>query len=588
MVVDRKTKQRDLAQALDDLRQWQGASAPLSNDAIALLLQSQRLSFEDFCVRHPGIDPAWVVALWLVRSLRDNLSFDPALIPRVDKLQHWLLNFIAQEKGSALWSDPDWCEALDRLLFHWQTWYPHLGRAGDKFMARADRLLEGLGWQSSQESLAAVHAFNHSCDRDLERAAQLAGRIRDSELGQQKVREAKRQVEESVSEWIAGSRLPDPIFRYLRHVMTSALNYYLINDQHSEWERWTELLQPLCAVFAPNKTPEELALLRRSAPALGARLSATKPPPGCDNMEYHEFVNEAISAIDKLLNGELPDAHIAPPLSRPKGVARLRSHRRDDQAHQLQCGDWVIFSSSQQGELRCQYLLQSPVTDELIFINRQGHKVLQQSVGKYLDARDLGHAAPMADIKVYSTALNQAAARLKYCYAEQSTQRQLRLELEARERESQQRIKAERERTMAARRQADKAARQKAMAEEMARLQALKQAREKAEQEAQYALQQQRWQAALERVDSLREGAWADVIHPDGRRERCSLGMVMPSTQKYLFYDKYQRKVGEWRRDALAQLVLDEAIEFFEVEPGFDSRLEQIVFGQRRAESLGP
>nr|WP_256504639.1 DUF1631 family protein [Gilvimarinus xylanilyticus] len=448
--------------------------------------------------------------------------------------------------------------------------------------------MDSLAVQAPPVALVAVQDFNRRCDRDLERAAQLAGRIRDSELGQQKVQQAQRQVDESVSQWVAGSRLPDPVLRYVREQMGPALAYYLINDQHREWQQWGELLQSLCAVFAPNKTSEQLALLRRSAQALEARLSATKPPPGCDNLGYHEFINDAISAIENLLDGGLVDAHIAPPMSRPKGVARLRSHRRDDQAHQLRCGDWVIFSSSQQGELRCQYLLQSPVSDELIFINRQGHKVCQQSVGKYLDARDLGHAAPVADIKIYSTALNQAVARLQYCYAEQSAQRQLRLALEARERESQRRIKAERERTMAARRQADKAARQKAMAEEMARLQALKLAREKAEQEAQHALQQQRLQAALERVDTLREGAWAEILRPDGGRERCSLGMIMPSTQKYLFFDKYQRKVGEWRREALAQLLLDECIEFFEAEPGFDSRLEQIVFGQRRGEIAAP
>ncbi|UTF61799.1 DUF1631 family protein [Gilvimarinus sp. DA14] len=572
-----------LAAALDDLRRWTRpcAAPPHASE----LLSQARLAVEDFQRLAPGADPAWLLAAWLVRSTRDNLQCDEMLAPRVDRLLDALLQLTFTNAASGHWQNADWVNEWDKLLFHWQSWYPGLGSAGDKFLSRCDELLESLadGASGLAACQTALEIFNQQADRELERAARLASRIHDLEQGQLKVQQAAQQVENSLNEWMAGSSLPDAVYQYLHQSMGPALRYLVINEQHEQWDFWTDTLQQLCRVFEPNKTFEAQESLHRTAPQLGARLSAAKPPATCDSDGYHRFVSEVLLGIDELLAGRKLDTVIAPPISKKREPLNVRSHRRDSEKHRLQCGDWLVFRTQLEGDLRCQYLLQSPVSDELIFVNRQGHKVIQVSVGKFLDALDRREVQPMAKIRVYSTAVNKAASRLRYYHADVKAERELQEALEKQKQEREEKLRAERERAMAARRQADALARKKAMAQELARLEALKREREEAERSAREALQAQRWQTALAQVEQLQVGAYADIPVGDQTRERCHLGMIMPSTQKYLFYDKFQRKLGEWRRDELVQLLVDGQVEFYEAAPGFDSRLEQIVFGQRRS-----
>ncbi|MBU2884347.1 DUF1631 domain-containing protein [Gilvimarinus agarilyticus] len=578
-------KQLTLAACLSDLQLWVAARDPLSVELQAQLLATPRLSLDHFHQQAPGADPIWLVGLWLARGIGDNLRCDLELAERLQRVQRILIELIAEDAAFSHVSEKRWFIAWDTFFFHLHSWYPGLGSAANKFLAQCDHTLQMLSGQDPAVCLQAIEDFNQQADRDLERAGRVAARIRDTELGQLKVQKAKRQVDETLNQWLAGSRLPDSVFTYIRHTMGPALQFYLINDRHQEWELWCDLLQSLCKMFEPNKSAEEQVQLHRQAPALGARLQSTKPPETCELQTYHHFMSDVLDGVDQLLAGALPDADIAPPMARENPAARLRSHRRDQEQHRLNCGDWLRFTNANEGDVRCQYLLQSPVSDELIFVNRLGHKVVQMSVGSFLEALDRRDAEPMANIKVFSTAMNKAVARLEYCHAEAKVKWQQQEKIKQQREAQLARERAERERAKAARQQANKAAREQALAEEKARLHRLKVEREQAELEARQALQAQREQAAAARIETLVTGMSADITDSDNHTERCTLAMIIPSTGKYIFFDQYQRKVNEWRREELMQQIMAGNIDFYDAEPGFDSRLEQIVFGQKRTQA---
>ncbi|WP_020209942.1 DUF1631 family protein [Gilvimarinus chinensis] len=568
---------------LKDLRRWtQKSNAAIDEKA---LLASSRLAVEDFQRLAPGADPAWLLAAWVVRGTRDNLQGDAMLAPRVENLLHCLLHLVFHHADDDLWQQPQWVDVWDTLLFHWQSWYPGLGSAGDKFLARCDELLQQLeaNLGNAAACQTAIGQFNQQADRELDRAARLAGRINELEQGQLKVQQAAHQVETSLNQWMAGCSLPDAIYQYIHQSIGPALRYFLINEQHKQWDFWAEMLQQLCRAFEPNKTLEAQTMLHRTAPQLTASLSAAETPATCDPEAYNQFVSDVVLGIDALLLGNTLDTVIAPPIAQKREPLKVRGHRRDGEPHQLECGDWLIFHSPLEGQLRCQYLLQSPVSGELMFVNRQGHKVMQLSVGKFLEALDRRDAQPMVNIRVYSTAVNKATSRLRYYHGDIKAECELQEVLAQQKREREEQVRIESERILAARRQADALARQQALAAEQARHEALKRSREAAERQAREALQEQRRQSALAQIDKLQVGAFADIPLGEPERERCHLGMIMPSTQKYLFYDKFQRKVAEWRRDELAQLLMEGRVELYDAAPGFESRLEQIVFGQRRS-----
>ncbi|MDO3386893.1 DUF1631 family protein [Gilvimarinus sp. SDUM040013] len=575
--------QQALAAYLSDLSLWEDAHKALSEQLQAGMLQLPRLPYQEFRKRAPEADATWLFGLWLARNVRDNMHCDTDLSDRLTQVQRLLVNLLAQPEPAAAVFDRRWFDAWDNFFFHWQSWYPGLGTAADKFLVRCDETLQQLTPDNLEQSLQAIEAFNHRAGRDLDRAARLAARIRDTELGQRKVQQARMQVKDALNEWMAGSSLPDEVFSYINHSIAPALQYYLINDKRDDWELWTDLMQTLCRFFEPNKTDEARAEFERAAPRFGARLGATKPPVNCESQEYHQFVHNVVDGVDRLIAGKGLETSIAPPMFGKKTAPRIRTHRRDQDEHNLSCGDWLLFSGTTEGDLRCQYLLQSPVSDELIFVNRLGHKVAQMSVGNYLDALDNRQVQPLAQQKVYSTAMNKAWARLVHCHSEARVKWEMHEKM-ARQRQAQQeRERQERERAIAARKLADKAARQKAMADELARLQALKLEREAAEAQARQVLLAKRTEVAEADIAALTPGVLADIVLADNVRERCSLGMIIPSTGKYIFYDQYQRKLKEWRRAELLQQILDGNIEFYDAEPGFESRLEKIVFGQKRS-----
>lgn len=574
--------QSKLAAYLADLQRWCGAAETLPRDLRVKMLSAPRLSFDDFRAQAPAADPVWLAGLWLARGVGDTVHCHASLAGRFQQLQLLWLELSAADHTFSLFARQSWFSAWDRFLFHLQTWYPGLGSAGDKFLQRCDHVLQHLQSRDPATCQSVLEAFNRQADRDLERAARVATRIRDTEMGQIKVQEARRQVETALNQWLAGCSLPDGVFDYIRHTLAPALQYYLINQQTREWALWSELLQGICRLFDAGKSVQELASLHRQASSVTARLQAINPPQGCELQGYHQFIHDILDGIDRLMAGKGLEASIAPPVTSSRSTGQVRSHRRDQETHALNCGDWFLFAGQGAGEVRCQYLLQSPASGALIFVNRLGHKVVQMSVGRLLEARERREVQPIARVRVYSTAANKTAARLEYCHAEARLQWQQQEKIRQQRLAQQAREQAGRERAIAARRQADKAARAKAMAEEMARLQQLKREREAAEQEARQALLAERRKAAEARIETLTLGMMADIARNDKSRERCTLGMIMPSTGKYLFFDQYQRKVHEWRRDELLQQILAGNIEFYEAEPGFDSRLEQIVFGQRR------
>lgn len=585
-MVRTKVQADALAQAFADIRQWSGATGALNSAQAQSLMNAQRMGLADFERLAPGADPGYLVGLWVVRGVREALSCDPALSERLTTFLTQLLYLTAADAECRLWQNTRWCTAIDRLLFHWQCWYGSGDLSTDRFLQRCDDLLLQCRDAKASVCLEVIESFNRRADKELDRAALLASRIADTERGKLKRQQAEERVTALLNECFSGNSVPDAIYRYITQSLSPALQFCLINDREHLWEFWTEMLTQLVQAFSLNKTAEQQQAFFRQGPQLGARLSAAAPPPGCEPNEYHEFVTQVIVDIEALLAGQRVHTVIAPPAPASVATVSVKAHPRDGEPCPIASGDWLVFDSPHEGRIHCQLLLQMPGSHDLVLVNRQGHKVLQLSVGRMLDALDRGSVSPLADIKAYSTALNRAAARLEYCHSDLAAKRRLASRMEAQRQAQAKRQQAAREQAAKARADADRTRRQQAMAEERRRLEREKREREAEERVAQREYEQQRLTEALARVDELATGSSADIPLADGSQCRAQLGMIMPSTGKHLFYDRFGRKVAEWRREQLAELLLEGRAVFYEAEPGFESRLEQIVHAQRKVPVL--
>ncbi|WP_049722745.1 DUF1631 family protein [Gilvimarinus polysaccharolyticus] len=585
--VSRRDPNR-LSQQLADICQWTGASEPLTPAELLPLLEWDKLSWDSFKAQFPRADAQSLVAVWILRALQENIDVDRALGDRVRRLQAALLTTLTAADAVRVWCLAEWCEQLDRLCFHWQSWYPALGRLGERFLARTDDLLTVLESRSADEALVALQDFNRRADKDLDRAAMLACRIRESELGQQSVANAHREVVAYLNSHLAGCSLPEPIYEFVIGSIRPALQYYLINDERDSWQLWADSIRDLVGCLKPVKTAEQWQRFHQNAATFVARLSTEKPPHNCIFEHYHQFVTDVTICVDQLSSDKAPEMILVPPLfaarnSEKSAAVRTEPHPRDLEPHGFECGDWLAYRTQREGVLRCQFLLQPPNSHELLFVNREGHRVLTAPVGRILDCLATGEARRMLPVHAYTTALNTATARLEYAYSELACQRRVEEQLEQQRQERNERLRAAREHDRKLRKAADRADRIKAMLEQKQRLQREQLAIKRQREEAEQALAEQRLQSALTEVAALTVGSWAELRLDEGTSVKCELAMLLQSTDKYVFHDHLGRPITTLPRQQLAQMLVAGHAVFFQPALGFDSRLESIVQGQRRS-----
>lgn len=584
--VNRQAPHR-LAPLLDDLVQWRGACEPLASADLLPLLGWGKVSWDSYRAQFPHADAQGLVAVWLLRALQDNIDVDRALGDRVRRLQEALLPRLIARDDCLTWCLPEWCEQLDRLCFHWQGWYPGLDRLGERFLARTDELLAVLESGSSSEALFTLQDFNRRADRELDRAATLARRIRESALGHQSVAEAHHEVVVFLNRYVAGCSLPEPIYEFVNNAIRPALQYYLINDERELWNTWTDNVSDLIGCLRPVKTEEQWQRFHQNAALFVARLNMAKPPHNCVFEHYHQFVTDVIVCVDKLSAGESPEMIIAPPLFGGSQLNKADApsaepRERDLQPHGLQCGDWLAYRTEFEGVLRCQFLLQPPGSHELLFVNRDGHRALTAPVGRIIDCLESGEARRLLPVQAYSTALNKAVARLEYVHTELACERRVAEQLEQQRIERAERLREQRERDRLRRNAATRAERIKAMLEQKQRIKREQLALERQRQAASQALARQRLHEALSEVGRLTVGSWAELKLDGEQSVKCELVMLLQSTDKYVFHDHLGRPVSTLPRERLAQMLVAGEAMFFQPALGFENRLERIVQGQRR------
>ncbi|MDO3383217.1 DUF1631 family protein [Gilvimarinus algae] len=556
----------------------------------ASVAQLQSLSPQLLQAQNPWVDYAvadfsraaglpGLYGYWLWQALGENLQCAPELADAVDALCQRLVEAVCADPDIALVEIKQQRRAWDQLFFHLHTWCAALGPQARKFTERLDALVSALAappaeWQEPLEAL------NQACDRELDRAALLAERMQVSELGRIKAAHAESRVAELYNQTVAGRGLPEAVLMFINEAILPALQYVLINEseQAPDWNFWNRMLRLLVWSFNPEKTAEEKQSFYNKGPALLSQLEQAEPPHSCSAAHYQGFLAELSAMIIALLKGQTVETAPAPTRDVNKEARLLSQLQSSGPEHHFTTGDWIEFSGDD--TLRCQFLLQVPGTDQLLFINRAGHKVLQKSAAQMRVCLEAGIAREIPQVPVFSAALTAANARLAHlqqiCEAQAASEREARAEAE-RQRQEVQRLKSL---ELAARREAEAKAR--AEAERLAAQREVREREERKRREAEVLAQRE--QDARESLDNLTLGTWADLPLAEGKTIRCKLAVSMRSTGKYIFVDRVGSKVAELQYDQLlAMLLADEAV-FYQPEQRFENRLESIVRGLRRTE----
>ncbi len=268
-----------------------------------------------------------------------------------------------------------------------------------------DQCLQSLTEQQQQlEKFAQV---------EFSRGDSASQRCRQTEIGAIRVRSAQQSVLLLLNQHLSGRRLPPAISEFLQGPWRHELEYTLINDGKDAplWNQWQSLISNLGLIFvADSANAPDMQRLYDTVPPTTRYLEQDYQPQTCASADYRSFAQALIELLLGRIKGEETTGELVeaiPGTSSENTIKPQISASQRQLTQQLSEQDWFLFDGEQQ-TIRCRLALKLEEADQLLFVNRYGHKVLQKSFDDFALCLSAQIARPLAQVDVLEQALSQA------------------------------------------------------------------------------------------------------------------------------------------------------------------------------------
>jgi hypothetical protein len=392
--------------------------------------------------------------------------------------------------------------------------------------------------------------------------------------------------------------------------LKSELQYWAFNKTPEEliqlplWKSWNRLLPALGELFATVDAPVDDQFLYQQIPLVIVELERSCEHPVNNSQSYQQLAEHLHRFLMAAIQKQALENRLFPPL--PYSAGQSGGNTRVPysllkQTDQVQVGDWFVFLG-EHGALRGKLALKNPDLDQLLLVDHTGRKLMIKSHKDFALCLSTGIAKPLPAPHLQQWIETSLATWIER--ANKSVRAQLLLQKQKAEQvvkaiiaqqqaaaEAAAQARAEAETRMQKQLEARRAAARKAMAE--ARVLADEQRRREAEQaaEAERLRVEQvaaeaaelvvRQQAAQQTISELQVGAWVEILTGQSK-QRAKLSVIIGSTSKYIFADQVGRKVGEYQREQLQELIAHEQIKILRNGDNFEDQLAKVIRGLRR------
>lgn len=467
-------------------------------------------------------------------------------------------------------------------------WYPAEDKASQGFVQDLQRICELALAGNGEAVIAALNEVEQAAAKQEKRTALLVQRLCETERTQLRMIAAEAQVLRTLNQHLANRPFPQSLQPHLNTTLKAELQHLVLNhpdpgeyERQPMWQLWQRLLPVLGQTFSGAEVVVEDQHLYTHIPLLLDKLESSLKIATVNPLAYEQWVELLSEQLLAAIKKQVGECELLPELSGGGAANALTSVTPAlmAQLDQFAVGDWFIYHSEDNQALRCQLALKEPELDQLLFVGRNGRKVLSKSVKDFAVCISTGIAVPLARADL-SELLNLF---LEPC-VKQANSIVVKVEQAnaAAQREQAAAAQAQQKQRQKLRQDAAK----KAIAEAHA-LSAAKAQQDKLRREADAKAAVQdveiNQQRALNQVNELQVGAWMMVVGADGAADvRCKLSVILSSADKYIFVDDLGRKHGEYGRAALVQLLAAERAKITHKGNNFEDQLAKVIRGIRR------
>lgn len=485
-----------------------------------------------------------------------------------------------------------------------------------------DLLNLGIGYASSDggERLTLASQLEKELEQfrtwlatEDKRAAMLESRLCETELANLKLTQAETKVVDLFNRTLAGRPLPAELHNAFANNLKSELQYWAFNTDPAEliqlplWKSWQRILPALGQVFTGEGEEADDQYIYSQIPLLLAELERSLQHPTSNPGAYGQLVEQLNQALMAAIQKQPLQCPLFNALSHSGGQSDINTRIPNSllqQTEKIREGDWIYFDGEASGIIRCKLALKNPAMDMLLFVDHTGRKVmtktnkdfalcLSTSIAKPLVIPSLHEIfaqvlAPLLDRANRAVHLQllehkrKAEQLVAALIAQQQAAVKAAEEMHLAEQEKlQEHLEARRE---AARKALAEA---KALANEKKRREAELAAeieRSRIEQAAADAAEElERRQHATNTLNELQVGAWLEINKQDNSEKlRAKLSVIISSTGKYIFADQIGRKLAEYSRAELFELIANNSVKVLRNGDNFEDQLAKVIRGLRR------
>lgn len=510
---------------------------------------------------------------------------------------------------------------LLQTLLSGRYWYPRDGKPAqqflEKFQAFATATRTHLTTLTDAELTDhaplrdTIQQFNEWLASEEKRAAMLESRLCETELAHLKQISAETRVIDLLNKNLGNRPLPSDLHGLIKGTLKSELQYWAFNKTPEEliqlplWKSWNRLLPALGELFSTDEITVDEQHLYQQIPLVIAELERSSEHPLNNSHAYQQLFEHLHAHLMAAIQKHPLENSLFTPLGYSAGQSSSNTqlpYSLLKQTEQLRVGDWFIFYGENNEALRCKLALKNPDVDQLLLVDHTGRKVMIKSHKDFALCLSTGIAKPLPhpDIQtIINTALAtlieraNAGVHVQLLMQKQKAEQVVKALIAKQQAvaEAAAQARAEAEARMQQQLEARRAAARKAMAE--ARALADEQRRREAEQAAEAerlrienaaaetAAQLIREQSALQTVSELQVGAWLE-ISSSNEKQRAKLSVIIASTSKYIFADQVGRKIAEYTREQLQDLIAREQIKVLRNGDNFEDQLAKVIRGLRR------
>jgi hypothetical protein len=576
-------------------------------------LQAQKIKLA------PALRVRLMVSQNLFSALQEESPLDESL---QRELQRLYLAFLASGlRDQDLFTNPQHVlrQFVDQLFHHGSVWYAQSGKEGGVFyeaLVRAvDEITAAVRTNQPSAITTATTAFVTLAEKQHARAQMRAQRGADSELGMAKIHRAQARVV-GLLESLNGCALPETVLQFVRSTLKSELQFLLINHSETDaaWQSWSAIIKRLPEVF-PVLVPEadkpiepdspNRQQLYRDVQIIVGLLDEHVTVSTANQQTYDGGVEDLRECLFEKLRGISVPLFEFTPLFMPDELSLVGAAVSPSllkKVASLNVGDWFLFHNNDDQVMRCKLLLRPPEIEQLLFVNRSGHRVLQKSVQDFSACLATQIVRPLVVDHVFSNALVFTLEKLQQC----AEKNRALIENTATKAKSAVKKAAAAPVVVAPANEAPPPVLSPASDRKSAAHKALQEARVlaglHARRERKSAIDLtavgdatlttmndappgdgQRQQQVQSAVDNLNIGAWLDLPEAGSNtRQRCKLVAIMRSTDTFIFTNRNGVKVAEYERNHLVALLFNGGAEVHSKGDDFEGQLSKVVLTLRR------